>query len=222
MNIFQALKRHPEISVVFLGSFVLIFTMLDGPIISYALGNSPIGEIFKKEKLAQNAPTMKYYNTSTPGKKKSPADAQNNQTPYSQDFLTIPKIGISSPIVYSPSNNESDIQKDLEKGVAHFNDTAMPGERGKILIIGHSSIPSGYQGNYGTVFTTLNDVNNEDEINIYSNNKRYIYKVFKKEITAPVLKNLDEKIDDSVLVLMTCWPPGTTWKRLFIYAKLAN
>ena len=28
MNIFQALKRHPEISIVFLGSFLVIFALL--------------------------------------------------------------------------------------------------------------------------------------------------------------------------------------------------
>lgn len=221
MNIFQALKRHPEISIVFLGSFLLIFALLDGPIITYALSNTAIGKIFVSQPVIPKLSGVKSYNTVIAKPKISAADTKTENN-YSQDLLTIPKISVSSPIVYSLSDSENDIQKDLEKGVAHFNGTMMPGEKGKILIIGHSSVPSGYNGSYGMVFTTLNDLENKDEINIYSKNKRYTYQVFKKEITEPVLKKLEEKTDDSILVLMTCWPPGTSWKRLFIYAKLIN
>ncbi len=226
MNIFQALKRHPELGLIFLGSVFLIFALLDGPLISYALSDSAIGKIFKKEAAAPaiTPAKIKSYNTISIPKnnnQKNGTAAQNNSA-YNQDLLTMPALGISSPIAYSLSNNENDIQKDLEKGLAHFNNTAMPGEKGKILIIGHSSIPSGYQGNYGAVFTALNDLKEGGEINIYSKNKRYIYKVFKKEITKPILKNLDERTEDSILILMTCWPPGTAWKRLFVYAKLTD
>ncbi len=221
MNIFQALKRHPEISIVFLGSFLVIFALLDGPIITYALSNTAIGKMFVSQPPIPRSSEIKSYNAVI-AKPKNNATGAKTENGYSQDLLTIPEISVSAPIVYSLSESENDIQKDLEKGVAHFNGTAMPGEKGKILIIGHSSVPSGYKGNYGMVFTTLNDLENKDEIYIYSKNKKYTYRIFKKEIAEPVLKKLEEKTDDSILILMTCWPPGTTWKRLFVYAKLIN
>lgn len=224
MSIFQALKRHPEICVIFLASFLAIFTLLDGAMLSYALGKSGANKIFSAGSASSNNLQNKYrgYPASPAPKTKTNyvKNANVSTNSYSQNLLTIPKIEISAPIIYSLSNNEEDIQRDLEKGVAHFNNTAMPGEIGKILIIGHSSAMINYKGGYGHIFTALNDLFEGDTIYIYSKNKKYAYRVFKKEITEPVLKNLDKETNDSILTLMTCWPPGTSWKRLFVYAEL--
>lgn len=229
MTIFQALKRHPEISLIFLASFLAIFVLLDGPVLTYALSQTSIGKFFNSENNdAKNGvgnysvPTKKLKPTVASTAKPKPKATPRYNPAYSQNLLTIPKLNISAPIVYSLSNTEEDIQKDLENGVAHFNGTVMPGQKGKSLVIGHSATPLNYKGKYGIVFTKLNDLVEGNEIYVYGNGRKLTYRVYKKEITEPILKGLDEQTDDSILILMTCWPPGTTWKRLFVYAKLVE
>jgi LPXTG-site transpeptidase (sortase) family protein len=60
-----------------------------------------------------------------------------------------------------------------------------------------------------------------DSISVYFENTRYNYKVDHTVIKDP--NDVDLLIHSQVpgkeqLILQTCWPPGTTWKRLFVVA----
>ena len=85
-----------------------------------------------------------------------------------------------------------------------------PLEKGKSL-----SITSG--------LLDLSDTKIGDSINITIGNKVYVYKVVNMSIVpADSTAFLAQDTDGSYVSIITCTPPGTTWKRLWIKAKLAT
>ena len=139
-----------------------------------------------------------------------------------ENVIKIPKIKIQAPIVFLKQGNEKDFAQALKKGVLYYPDSALPGEKGIITILGHSA-PTGWPKiNYDWVFTDLNKLETGNIIYIYFNNHQYNYRVknrffLKKgeEIPSISLTNFE-----SVLVLLSCWPPGENQKRIAVEAVL--
>jgi sortase A len=142
-----------------------------------------------------------------------------------KDFhLTIKKINLSNvPIILNvDGSNEALYLKALEEGVAHFAGTALPGQRGNVFIFGHSEYYPNKPGNYKTVFIHLDRLKIGEQIIIKSEKKEYRYNVISKKIISPKDTSVLAQSLDFRLTLMTCWPPGTTSKRLIIIAKLSS
>jgi sortase A len=58
-----------------------------------------------------------------------------------------------------------------------------------------------------------------DEVNIFYKGQRFVYKVIDKKIVDPEqVEYLTRKTNKEFLTLQTCWPPGTTLKRLLVFA----
>jgi len=61
---------------------------------------------------------------------------------------------------------------------------------------------------------------------VWYNKKEYKYKVAETKVVATndtaVLDSINHPLNFEQLTLMTCWPPGTTQKRLIIIAKPAE
>lgn len=132
------------------------------------------------------------------------------------DKLIIPSLGIEAPVIFPEGNNESAMQMALEKGVIYLPGSSFPDEKGTAVILGHSSAYPWYKGQYGSIFALLNKLNPNDEIFVFSKDKKFTYKVEGKEIRAPKdLVFLKEK-DKAVLYLVSCWPINTAWKRIVI------
>lgn len=138
-----------------------------------------------------------------------------------QDFhLEIPKLNINAPIIADVDGDNKDAYfKALENGVAHFAGTYKPGENGLIFIFGHSSFYAWSTGHYKEIFKNLNDLELEDEIIIWQNQKEYKYKVTEKKLVIPTDTSSLKPTNFEQLTLMTCWPPKKTEKRLIINAK---
>jgi sortase A len=143
--------------------------------------------------------------------------------PINKNFsIVIPKIKANSKVVADVSPyNEKNYQLALTKGVAHAQNTAYPGEIGNTFIFAHSS-EDWYKANqYNSVFYLLNKLEKKDDIYIYYKNREYHYQVFDKKIVNPKEINyMIDKFAERKLTLMTCWPPGTTLKRLIVIANL--
>ena len=61
-----------------------------------------------------------------------------------------------------------------------------------------------------------------DKIVVFFAGKRHDYVVAETKITEPEdVYYLTLKTQDQILVLQTCYPPGTVWKRLLVIAKPA-
>lgn len=138
--------------------------------------------------------------------------------------VVIPKIGANAKIIPNINAADKDIYlQALQKGVAHTLGTAFPGEKGHIFLFAHSTDYFWNIGNYNAVFYLLYKLERKDEINIVYKGKRYIYKVIGTQIVdASQVEYIRRKSNREFLTLQTCWPPGTTLKRLLVFAARAE
>lgn len=143
--------------------------------------------------------------------------------PKSAEFsIIIPKIGVNEIVSenVNPSNPDEYLEA-LKKGAAHAKGSAFPGMNGTTYIFAHSTDNFWNVGRYNAIFYLLGKLEVEDEIVIFFFGKRYDYKMAEKKI---VEGNDVEYLNSNLgkgerLILQTCWPPGTTWKRLLIFAE---
>lgn len=142
--------------------------------------------------------------------------------PDTEFSIVIPKIGATARIWPNVDPlNESDFLPKLQTGVAHAKGSVFPGMQGNVYLFAHSTDNFWDVGRYNAVFYLLKDMQPGDDISVYFENTRYNYKVDHTVIKDP--NDVDFLIHSQVpgkeqLILQTCWPPGTTWKRLFVVA----
>lgn len=150
-------------------------------------------------------------------------DTEQILTPKDPFFsILIPKIGASSRVYPNiDPDNSVEFTQILTQGVAHAKGTVFPGHAGNIYLFAHSAANWWDAGRYNAIFYTLNHMSPGDEIVIFFENTKFVYVVNNKEI----LESNDTRYltqDHSgkeQLVLQTCWPPGTTWKRMYVTAE---
>ncbi len=135
--------------------------------------------------------------------------------------VIIPKINVEIPVVYDVNTiDESAINSALENGVVHYADTALPGQNGNLVIVGHSSNNIFNKGKYKFAFVLLSRLETGDTFYLQKDGKRYTYQVYKKEIVDPtnvsVLGTADKP---ATATLITCDPPGTSLNRLVVVGE---
>ena len=146
----------------------------------------------------------------------------NNNVP-SQFYISIPKLGIDKALV---KTNSKDLSPD--NFIGHYNGSSLPGQVGTAYLYGHSVLPFFYNPkNYKTIFSKLNLLSKDDSVFITYNNIKYEYKVVSsKQLSISEVKPLENKrpayLNESSLVLMTCWPAGTKLKRYEVLTVLAD
>lgn len=141
--------------------------------------------------------------------------------------LVIDSIGIHAPIVFNVPDNNDLIYNNLEKGVVHYTNTPKPGEPGAAIILGHSSAYPWYKGDYGAVFALLSKLKVGDRFYVqYDDNRTFVYEMSQAIIFNP-FEN-DQRLTDiqnatgSSLILISCYPVGTNYKRIAIQAQLVQ
>jgi LPXTG-site transpeptidase (sortase) family protein len=139
--------------------------------------------------------------------------------------IQISKIGVDAPVILATDGSEETLQKELEKGVIHYPQTAMPGQRGNVYIAGHSSNYSWSTGSYNYIFKNLNNLVAGDKIIItmtQANGKTfdYEYEVDDKLEVEADDQRIFANTQSQILTLTTCWPIGTNSRRLMIKAHL--
>ncbi len=134
--------------------------------------------------------------------------------------IIIPKINVDVPVVYDiKSYSEEAIQDGLERGVVHYGDTALPGEPGNNVIVGHSSNNFFNSGKYKFAFVLLDKLEKGDTFNINYKGQRYVYRVIIKKVVDPNDFSVVQPTRIPTTTLITCTPPGTSWRRLVIQAE---
>lgn len=138
--------------------------------------------------------------------------------------IIVEKIGADAPIIPNVDPTNKDIYTAaLRRGVAHALGTSFPGEPGVTYLFAHSTDTIFNVPRYNAVFYLLGDMKVGDRIVIFFAGKRYDYAVTETKITEPEdVSYLTMKTKDQILVLQTCYPPGTSWKRLLVIAKPAG
>jgi len=108
--------------------------------------------------------------------------------------------------------------------VVRYPGTSRPGEVGNAFIFGHSSNYPWVPSEYNDVFALLNTLETNDEIIVYYDQKKYIYRVTDRSIVQPGDTDALSSRDPSKkeISLMTCWPIGTTLERYIIFGELVE
>jgi len=139
--------------------------------------------------------------------------------------IVVPKIGANAQIIDNVDTaDEAAYSAALKKGVAHALGTAYPGEGGHIFLFAHSTDYWWNVSTYNAVFYLLGKLEKGDEINLYYKGQRYVYHVIDKTVVDPSqVEYITRKTNTEFLTLQTCWPLGTTFKRLLVFAtRVAN
>jgi sortase A len=125
-------------------------------------------------------------------------------------ILNIPKLNKKLPII------EGTEEAELEKGVGHYSDTQLPGQKDRIFLAGHRD----------TVFKRMGEIEIGDTLSIQMESGTYQYKVFETIIVKESdLSVLQPTSPDEVLTLSTCYPfeyLSSTEERYIINARRMN
>lgn len=177
-------------------------------------GPTEFGKIIQKEQLQKYQPSI--LNSVLSGKREEilyPVDPAFS--------VVIPKIGANERIIANVDpDNEEEYLKILLHNIAHAKGTTFPGQEGTTYLFAHSTDDFWNVGRYNAVFYLLNKMAVGDDVVIFFNGKRYNYQVSETKIIDPsdthfIASNIGQ---GERVILQTCWPPGTAWKRLLIFA----
>ncbi|MCX6797067.1 MAG: sortase, partial [Candidatus Doudnabacteria bacterium] len=139
--------------------------------------------------------------------------------------LEIPSLGVSVPIIWT--KDSKNFTADLQSGVVHYPGTALPGQIGTAYISGHSSNYVWAKGDYKKVFSKLGDLadNTSFKITVVQKNgkdARLHYVVTHRKQYKATDQEQFQNSGKSVVALSTCWPVGSTTKRLVVFGQLTQ
>ena len=123
--------------------------------------------------------------------------------------IDIPKIGLDEVVV------EGVGVEDLKKGVGHYPDTRMPGEKGNAALAGHRTT-------YGAPFNRIDELVTGDPITVTTRSGTFRYEVMEKRIVTPNEVSVLDDTTDSRLTLTTCNPKYSAEQRLIVIGKLTG
>ncbi len=203
----------------FLGLFALFFSILTlivmGPAIYTKLSYAIMGGSSE-----HNLPESVGTDTQSIANLQTKVDGSSAFT--GEDAIIIPKISVDAPIVYTASTDNKVIMDDLQKGVVHYADTALPGHAGNTFLTGHSSYYWWSGGKFNQVFALLDKLRPGDVIYVNTKEGRYIYRVKESFVVNPSQTDVLNPTETPTLTLMTCTPIGTNLRRLIVRAELVG
>lgn len=135
--------------------------------------------------------------------------------------IYIPKIFAISRVIANVNADDSIAYlKALKLGVAEAAGMSHPGNMGTTYLFAHSVGSRWDFARYNAVFYLLDKLGMEDKVEVVYKGKLYKYEVVEKEVVAATdTKYLVPQALSEKLVMQTCYPPGTTWKRLIVVAR---
>ena len=144
--------------------------------------------------------------------------------------ISLPSISVRAPVML-PSRKywnvrewdllEKQMQVGLLHGATAYPHSVKPGFKGTVFIAGHSSPPHerAKESAYGHLFAKLPALNRGDKITIAGNGNIVTYQVLRLTVVgANDTSILSQQSDKSILKLITCYPIGSTNKRLVVTA----
>lgn len=196
--------------LIFIAAFILIFAVLNSRFIIANVKFWMLGKVVSPPEIFSNPPKIE------PEKKLTLPD---------EALLVIGDIGVSAPIVFGVGSEAKNIYNNLENGVVHYSSTPKPGMNGVSIILGHSSAYPWYKGAYGSVFALLGKLKIGDKIYVkYNDGQTFTFSVKQSIIFSPFVKDTRlaeiEKSEKPTLILISCWPVGTNYKRIAVQAEL--
>lgn len=162
--------------------------------------------------------------------------ADNNGDPFLEKQIALQKMADYNFAVYIPktnsltsivenvdSYNEFEYNEALKKGVAHSEGSSLPGDGGNTFLFSHSSVSLNDYSKYDKTFYLLNRLEAGDKVFIKYEDEVYEYAVNGKNIVSEdEVGYLSPDSGRNTLTMMTCWPLGTSFRRLIITGELTN
>ncbi len=139
--------------------------------------------------------------------------------------VDIPALNVSVPLIWTQDVKNFD--QDLKAGVVHYPGTALPGEIGTAYVSGHSSNYSWAQGAYNKIFDTLGNLKQYDSFTITATTTSGKTVIFHYVVSKSQVYKADDQAqfqseNKSIVALSTCWPIGTSAKRLVVFGELTQ
>jgi len=140
-----------------------------------------------------------------------------------ENSLEIQKLGLEVPLVFAKSIEIKDMKQDLKSGAVVYPGSNLPGQEGKLIVLGHSAPPGWPKIRYDWVFSKLGELGTGDSVLINFDYHQYKFKVINKVFLEKGQALPENNSDNSkqFLYLVTCWPPGKDFKRLVVEAELS-
>lgn len=135
-------------------------------------------------------------------------------------FIEVPKLGIYEKIHANVNpNSAKEYEAALQEGVAHALGSSFPGQDKMIYIFGHSTDGVWNVEAFNAVFYQIKDLQIGDQIILHLGEEKFDYVVSAQDIVkSSEIDFVNNLKDEKILLLQTCWPPGTSWQRLFVSA----
>lgn len=139
--------------------------------------------------------------------------------------ILIPKIGAEADIEANvPPYDKTAYMKVLKNNVvAQSLGSDLPGNGNgtMMFLFAHSSEQGIFDARDNPVFYLLGNLEQNDDILINYKGSVFTYKVYTKKIIGAKETNYLNYTEDNkeILILQTCWPIGTNWQRLLIFAQ---
>ena len=115
------------------------------------------------------------------------------------------------------AGNPAEYNAALKLGVAEAKGLSHPGQKGTTYLFAHSTDSPVNFARYNAVFYLLDKLKVGDEAEVVYMGEAYKYRVVSVQILASSdTRYLVPQKEKELLVLQTCYPPGTSWKRLVV------
>lgn len=200
--------------VVAASGFIFAFGPVVAEELSYRLGKKELGTQFGLlVDLAKSEREQKVFVESK---------AKELGAPNTNFSVVVPKIDARSRVLANVSAADAqEYNAALSQGVAHAAGTVFPGMVGTTFLFAHSTDAPLNISRFNAVFYLLRELEAGDNIFVFFSDKFYPYQVVETKIVeaSDVSWITKAREGEERLILQTCWPPGTTLKRLLVVAK---
>ncbi len=146
--------------------------------------------------------------------------------------VSIPSLSIEAPVIRLPRTYwdafeweklEIQMQEALTRGVIAYPHSAEPGQKGSLILVGHSSPPhaAAAKSEYGRVFADVPTLRAGDAIILQKGGAVFRY-IVRDAVIVPAEDTsiLKQQSKRKLLTLITCYPVGTTDERFVVTAEL--
>ncbi|OGD07718.1 hypothetical protein A3H89_03435 [Candidatus Amesbacteria bacterium RIFCSPLOWO2_02_FULL_48_11] len=186
--------------------------------VKYSWMKTPAGRTIQRLEQVQPPKLVKEYQL---GGVQQEEEKPEWKVPDEKYSVFIPQIGAISRVIPEVDAGDPGIyQAALKQGVAEAAGLGHPGQAETTYLFAHSVESKVDIARYNAVFYLLHKLVAGDKIEVVYQGRLYKYEVRGREILAATdVKYLVPQSQEEKLVLATCYPPGTTWKRLVVIAK---
>jgi len=220
----------------YFGSILVIFSLVGilyiyEPImiswVKYKLiDQSAIGKVIEKIKVDSSEELIQPTIITNKPEDNKKTEPEPTPVPETDEFkIFIPKIGAEADIETNVSSYDKTEYMAVLKNnmVAQASGSDLPGDGNgtMIFLFAHSSEQGVFDARDNPVFYLLGKMETGDDILIDYKGTFITYKVYTKKVVGSKETEYLKYTEDNkeILILQTCWPIGTNWQRLLVFAE---